>query len=227
MPTLRITKRTIEALPFAPTGQMLYRDTELTGFGVRIGTRSKVYFVESQVRCRTVRTSIGRADVFSPRPLARRRCWCLAPWRKADIQVTIETQPSPSASRSIRPLSSSLQPNPHLSPRTVHDYGRTRDIYLRDWKGRALSAIDREMILLRHRAITDDHGAVTANNVMRHLRSVYNFTLARYEALPPNPVLILSKTRSWHREQRRRGLIAPHQFPAWWKAVMGRAGRWS
>jgi Arm DNA-binding domain len=66
MPTLRLTKRTIEALPFAPTGQMLYRDSELTGFGVRVGRRSKVYFVESQVRCRTVRTSIGRADVFSP-----------------------------------------------------------------------------------------------------------------------------------------------------------------
>ena len=58
MPMLRLTKRTIEALPFAPTGQMLYRDSELTGFGVRVGKRSKVYFVESQVRRRTVRTSI-------------------------------------------------------------------------------------------------------------------------------------------------------------------------
>jgi integrase len=59
---------------------------------------------------------------------------------------------------------------------------------------------------------------------MRHLRSVYNFTLARYDALPPNPVLVLSKTRSWHREHRRRSLIAPHQLPAWWQAVMAEAG---
>jgi integrase len=59
---------------------------------------------------------------------------------------------------------------------------------------------------------------------MRHLRSVYNFNLARYDALPPNPVLILSKTRSWNREHRRRGLIAPHQLPAWWQAVVAEAG---
>src|SRR5215475_2571218 len=72
MPALRLTKRAIEALPFATTGQILYRDTELTGFGVRVGKRSKVYFVESQVRCRTVRTSIGRADIFSPE-IARKK----------------------------------------------------------------------------------------------------------------------------------------------------------
>src|SRR5262245_66148053 len=66
MPTLRLTKRAIEALPYSSTGQILYRDTELTGFGLRVGKRSKVYFVESQVRRRTVRTSLGRADVFSP-----------------------------------------------------------------------------------------------------------------------------------------------------------------
>src|SRR5262245_31610704 len=76
------------------------------------------------------------------------------------------------------------------------------------------------MILQRHQSLTTEHGGVTANNVMRHLRSVYNFTLARYDVLPPNPVLVLSKTRSWNREHRRRGLIAPHQLPAWWQAVM-------
>jgi integrase len=220
MPTLRLTKRTIEALPFAPTGQMLYRDTELTGFGVRIGKRSKVYFVESQVRRRTVRTSIGRADVFSPEAARKKALLLLG--AMAEGRHPSDDRDAALAERLTvdQAFEQFFAAKPHLSPRTVKDYRRTRDVYLRDWKGRTLSAIDREMILLRHRTITDDHGAVTANNVMRHLRSVYNFTAARHEALPPNPVLVLSKTRSWHREQRRRGLIAPHQLPAWWRAVM-------
>jgi integrase len=220
MPTLRLTKRTIEALPFAPTGQMLYRDSELTGFGVRVGRRSKVYFVESQVRCRTVRTSIGRADVFSPEAARKKALLLLG--AMAEGRHPSDDRDAALAERLTvdQAFEQFFAAKPHLSPRTVKDYRRTRDVYLRAWKGRTLSAIDREMILVRHRAITDDHGAVTANNVMRHLRSVYNFTAARYEALPPNPVLVLSKTRSWHREQRRRGLIAPHQLPAWWRAVM-------
>jgi integrase len=218
---LRLTKRSIEALPFVSTGQTLYRDSELTGFGVRVGKRSKVYFVESQVKCRTVRTSIGRADVFSPEAARKKALQVLG--AMAEGRHPSDDRDAALAERLTvdQAFEQFFAAKPHLSPRTVKDYHRTRDVYLRDWKGRTLSAIDREMILLRHRAITTDHGAVTANNVMRHLRSVYNFTLARFEALPPNPVLVLSKTRSWHREQRRRRLIAPHQLPAWWKAVMG------
>src|SRR5215207_10707700 len=66
MPILHFTKRSVDALPFAESGQHFYRDTLLTGFGLRVGAKSKVYFVESQVQCRTVRTSIGRADLFPP-----------------------------------------------------------------------------------------------------------------------------------------------------------------
>jgi hypothetical protein len=66
MPTLHLTKRAVEALPHSETGQIFYRDTLLIGFGVRVGTTSKVYFVESQVKHRTVRTSIGRAPGSSP-----------------------------------------------------------------------------------------------------------------------------------------------------------------
>jgi hypothetical protein len=66
MPTVRLTKRTVEALPHPSAGQALYRDDSLPGFGVRVGARSKVFFAEGQVQRRTVRVTIGRADVLSP-----------------------------------------------------------------------------------------------------------------------------------------------------------------
>jgi Arm DNA-binding domain len=226
MPKLRLTKRAIEALPFTITGQILYRYTELTGFGVRVGKRSKVCLVESQVRCRTVRTSIGRADVFSPDAARKKALLVLGAMaegrhprkeRDADFaeRITLE-----------QAFAEFLVAKPNLSPRTVQGYSRTRDIYLRDWKGRPLSAINRETILQRHRSLTTQHGGVTANNLMRHLRSVYNFSLARCDALPPNPVLVLSKTRSWHREHRRRNLIASHQIAGLVAGSNGRADRW-
>jgi hypothetical protein len=66
MPTIRLTKRTIEAVPFAATGQVLYRDEELTGFGLRVGNRAKTFFAEGQVQRRTIRLTIGRYPLMSP-----------------------------------------------------------------------------------------------------------------------------------------------------------------
>ncbi len=79
MTLVRLTKRTIETLPHPESGQILYRDPSLPGFGLRVGSHSKVYFVEGQVARRTVRVSIGRADVLAPE-FARRKAQG-ATWR--------------------------------------------------------------------------------------------------------------------------------------------------
>src|SRR6185312_3803479 len=72
MPVIHLTKTAIDKIQTPASGQVLYRDATLPGFGLRVGTRSKTYFVEGQVRRRTIRTTIGRYDVFSPE-MARRR----------------------------------------------------------------------------------------------------------------------------------------------------------
>ena len=59
MPQLRLTKRHIEAIVPPATGQTIYYDTELIGFGLRVGQRRKTFICEAQVKRRTVRVSIG------------------------------------------------------------------------------------------------------------------------------------------------------------------------
>ena len=71
MPKFHLTKRTIEAIPLTELGQILYRDSELTGFGIRVGSKSKVFFVEGQVNRRTVRVTIGKYGPLTPE-IARR-----------------------------------------------------------------------------------------------------------------------------------------------------------
>lgn len=76
MPNLRLTRRTIDDIPFSASGQILYRDTLLSGFGLRVGSRSKVYFAEGQVNRDTRRVTIGRADLFAPE-VARKKALAL------------------------------------------------------------------------------------------------------------------------------------------------------
>ena len=85
MPTLRFTKRSIEALPHPEKGQVLYRDEMLRGFGLRAGAQSKVYFAEGQVQNRTRRVTIGRADVFGADAARKRALSILNDMRKVNF----------------------------------------------------------------------------------------------------------------------------------------------
>lgn len=62
MPSLHLTVGRVNALPRAQPGkQLIYRDTELEGFGLRVGASRKAYFVERRVNGRSVRHTIGNA----------------------------------------------------------------------------------------------------------------------------------------------------------------------
>ena len=220
MPTFRLTKRTVETLPHPDAGQTLYRDDSLSGFGLRVGTRSKVFFAEGQVQRRTVRVTIGRADLLSPE-VARQKAKALLgdmasgqnPNRAKRAQV--ETAVTLSSA-----FEAFFKAKPHLATWTVDGYSRTAKLYLGDWAEKPIRDITRQMVLSRHQRVAETRGAVTANNVMRHLRSVYNWVAATQDDFPPNPVAILTQARAWTKERRRRTLIAQHNLPAWWQAVM-------
>ncbi|MFB9140922.1 site-specific integrase [Maritalea porphyrae] len=92
---------------------------------------------------------------------------------------------------------------PHLSPHTVENYSRSARLYLRAWRKKPIHEITRQMVLKRHQELSAQVGKTTANNVMRHLRSVYNYAAATHDEFPPNPVQILTQAQAWHREQRR------------------------
>lgn len=220
MPKTRFTKTVIDQLPLTERGQLLVRDSQLNGFGLRIGTPAKTYFVEGQVNRRTVRATIGRADIM-PLDAARKRALSLLGQMAEGIDPNLAAKEKEAKEITLSDAFTAFFENKQtLSGRTVDGYTRTRDLYLADWRKRPVVAITRQMVLARHQKIAHERGRITANNVMRHLRSVYNFTAAAHEEFPANPVTILTQARAWHREQRRRTLLTPQQLPAWWRAVM-------
>jgi len=59
MPRLHLTAENVNRLALVGSGQVLYRDTKLVGFGLRVGTTAAAYFVEKRVDGRNVRHTIG------------------------------------------------------------------------------------------------------------------------------------------------------------------------
>jgi integrase len=220
MPNLRLTKRLIDTLPHPSAGQILYRDTALPGFGLRVGRQSKTYFVEGQVNRRTRRVTIGRADVFAPE-IARKKAMAIlsdmAEGRDPNEEKRVQFTQNITLEKAFELF---FATRTHLSAHTVSGYGRTARLYLKAWAKTPMSEITRQMVLRKHQHVAAKSGKITANNVMRHLRSVYNFVAATQEQFPANPVLILTQARAWNKETRRRTVIASHQLPAWWCAVL-------
>lgn len=223
MPTIRLTKRNIDAIPLPQTGQVLYRDDELTGFGLRVGSRSKVFFVEGQVARRTVRATIGRYGPFTPEQ-ARKQALKLLGDMAHGINPNAKKHAIDGQTVTLRQgFNRFFAAKPDLSRSSRSNYGRTVELYLKDWADRPLGEITRAMVLQRHQQLALTRGAVTANNVMRHLRSVYNFLASTVDDLPPNPVLVLTQARTWSPERRRQRLIPSHTLPDWYAAVVAEA----
>lgn len=65
MDRLNLTAGTVNKLPLAPAGQVLYWDAKLQGFGLRVGTSSKAYFAEKRVDGRTVRVTLGKHPILT------------------------------------------------------------------------------------------------------------------------------------------------------------------
>ena len=64
MRKIKISKATVDRLPFAGRGQQIdHFDTELKGFGCRVSATAKTYFVLKRVNGRLTRVTIGRHGV--------------------------------------------------------------------------------------------------------------------------------------------------------------------
>lgn len=218
MPVLHLTKTAIDKIQPPTSGQVFYRDATLPGFGLRVGTRGRAYFVEGQVRRRTVRVTIGRSDVFTP-DVARRRALKILAEMADGRDPAEERRAKRAAAMTVRQSFDDFFARRRLAPTSRLNYGRTIDVYLLDWAGKPVAEITRRMVLERHRKIAERHGPVTANNIFRHFRAVHNFVSATHGELPPNPVTILGQARAWSPERRRRSVVPMHGLPKWWHAV--------
>jgi integrase len=219
MPNLRITRRNIDEIPLPESGQIFYRDTLLTGFGLRVGAQSKVYFAEGTVNRRTCRVSIGRADVFAPEVARKKALALLGEMAEGRDPNAAKRKEAVGKLTLADAFDRFFAARPHLSPYTVGNYSRSARLYLKSWRKKPINEITRQMVLKRHQELSAEVGKTSANGVFRHLRSVYNFAAATHDEFPPNPVQILTQARAWHREQRRQTVVTAQDLPMWWKAV--------
>lgn len=219
MPKIHLTKRTIEMIRNPSSGQEFYWDKQLTGFGVKATKTGKSYIVEGQVNRKRRRFVIGKVEMFPPE-IARKRAISVLAGMADGIDPNEEKRQQAISKITVKTaFDNYFELKPNLVASTVDGYKRTCDRYLSAWANVPIIEINKQMVLLKHQNIGAEFGKVTANNVFRHFRAVYNFTSAISDEFPPNPVLVLQQTRSWNKVRRRQTILPAHILPSWWQAV--------
>jgi integrase len=83
--------------------------------------------------------------------------------------------------------------------------------------------INKPTLKVIHKRITEDSGPIAANNAMRVLRAISNYSRAEFEddagnsPIPMWPIKHLQQSkRFWNSETRRKGWIKPTDLACWW-----------
>ncbi|QDL38790.1 tyrosine-type recombinase/integrase [Rhodoferax sediminis] len=217
---VKLTKTAVDnAQPLVIDGvprQRLYLDTELKGFGLCVGARTKTFFTQRDMNGKTVRVTIGRYGVYIVAQ-AREEARELLIRMTKGINPNREKEQRRTASMTFgEALTMHLDSNKRRSERTIHDYRYLAEQYLSDWLGRPLIEFTRKDCRDRHQKIGIDHGPYAANTAFRVFRAAYNSALKVHEELGVNPTIAVD----WFPEERRKAAIPSVDLAAWFREVL-------
>ena len=235
-----LTSSEIEKLPFADKGKQVdYYDSNLDGFGVRVSHTGKKFFVRANIGNRRIRVMMKSTQLISAeaaRKEAKVKLGTMAGGIDPNAVEREKNRLVEEKRREVKQQGITLQKaldeylaDRKLKPRTVSNYKDLLRLYLSDWLTLPANEITRDMVKDRHRAIADGKKSAedstrreaAADNCMRTLRAVLNYTFADEDESYANPVRTLSRKKTWFKVERRRSLIKNSDLPAWHKAVMG------
>lgn len=220
----KFTDAFIESLPYADTGQNFFRDSQLKGLGLRIGTASKVFIAEGKVNAKNVRVTLGRHGLLTVEQARMAAGNMLAMFAQGMNPNHVDAASHANSLTLAAIFQSYSLARADLKPRTRYDYTRFMHTHFAEWGNIPVSAISPDMIRRKHR-IMGQHSEAQANLAMRFMRSLFNFAMLHYKdktgksLIADNPTKILAQRAAWYRVAGRQTVISPQQLPAWLKAV--------
>lgn len=226
----RISQKFIERKVKRPeTGQVIYRDDELIGFGLRVTRGSISYIVECRVNGVNRRITIGphgRLDPETAREEAQKLLSVMTLGRDPREEEAKHKRSRITLGEVLEDYVSSRS----LRPNSIRGFRSIVNRCLGDWISMPIADIKREMVESRHRELTrvtrqGTSGKAQANSTMERLSVLINFAMNKYEIdgkpiIEKNPVDRLSQIRAWHRIPARQNVIPDHRLADWYQSVM-------
>lgn len=249
----KLTKSAIDRLP-GPSGRetaVRFYDTEMMGFGISVGKKSKTFFVERMIKGRgySRRKSIGKyGEMTLDQARVRASEFLDKMFRGIDPVEEEEARQEEEEKKRVEQKGwVTLQQlwdefkaakKESLRASTLKNYGRYITGELKDWLDRRVRDITGEDVRKRHQVIGSKlakRGRVKksedgkplprkaySNIVMRALQSVLQFAVDRERPyIKTNPVHELGRLNLWHGVEPRESVIRTPQLSAFYRGLEG------
>lgn len=233
---MKLTKTAVEKLGIPATGQALYWDDELPGYGVRVtasGVRS--YIVQGRANGKERRVTIGQhgKPISETETLtadkARKLAMGLIASLSKGVDPVIEKERTQTLAVTLQDVCDvyckerRTKKGGELTPRTKADIARHIKASFADWKDKPVATITRDMCSEKFTALSAK-GATQANQAFRILRALLNYAREAYRPggvpiLSENPVSVVSGKKMWNPNNARNGRIPLEQVGAVWNLL--------
>lgn len=238
---IKLTKTSVESLETSDSGDALYRDSELLGFGVRVrASGMKSYFVERMVAGRNVRVAIGRHGEITATE-ARAKAQATLAQMSTGVDPVAARKEAAEVRRAVSVTFGAVA-NDYIALRltksmklsTANDYRRDLDGGLDPIAAMPIDAITRKTITDLHASLSAK-GPTSANRAMRFARAVFNFAVENEDYTKRNgeplitasPITVLKAKRLWNPRNRKHGYVPFERLGGFTEAVLSIDGlRW-
>ena len=225
---VKLTKTVIDNAPVPARGQTFLRDAEIKGFGVRITAQgARAFIVEKRIAGQVRRVTLGRYGELTLQQARLQAQKLLGQIAMGHNPIADKHRARLEAITLQEAFQDFVRARTSLKDKTLYDYRRYLETAFADWQRRPLIAITKDHIAALHQQLGTTRGEYYANGAMRFLRSLLNFAMAQYEdstgrgLFSENPVLRLTRARSWFRTERRRTVLTARDLAPWVRAVSG------
>jgi integrase len=206
--------------------QAFYRDSALTGFGLRVTSGgAKSFIVEKRIAGRVKRVTLGKYGKLNVEQAREEARLFLSENTSANKPIAEKHHRHIGKVTLLEAFEDYMRTRNDLKAATIHDYRRAIDGAFVNWQNKPLTGITKDMVQLRHAALGKNSKA-RANNAMRVLRAVFNHAISKYEdshgnqVILNNPVDRLNQTNAWYKVGNRQTFIKSDELPDWFAASM-------
>lgn len=233
MPVKRLNDRDISSIdpPVVGRKQDIYWDDKLTGFGLRVTASCKTFIVETRVKGRTRRISIGKFGPLSTTE-ARDRGKKLLAQMLDGVDPNKAKAAEKAKGITLSEVFEEYKCRKVLRPKTVAVYDGAFERCLSDWATKRITDITKDMVEHRYKKLCSSNwqrgtsGHAQASQGMRLLSALLNFAMNVYEDAEGKPLLTYNAVtrlshvqRGWSRGLRRQGVILDSELRAFYQGI--------
>lgn len=219
---IKITKANIGKIKTFKEG--IYRDTDLTGFAVRVTSTKQTYIIDKKKSNKLIRKVIGDVGILTPEEARNEAVKLLGDIAKG-INTVAEKRKEEAKKITLQQTFTDFIAlyEKRLSPHTIYDYERAFETAFKDWHNLPLTAINKNMVVVRFTEISKN-APYQANLSFRFLRRLFNFAMEQYETedeplINRNPCDRLKALKLWNKTERRQTYIKEEELAAVWQAL--------